>query len=56
MWKAIRHHLGLQQTNGVISWCEINEEATMYKKKIDGLTVGTHKSWAPSLLTLLTAH
>lgn len=42
--------------NGVISWCEINEEATMSKKKIDGHKVGTHKSGAPSLLTLLTAH
>lgn len=40
MWIAIRHNLGLHQMNGIINWYEINEEATMYNKRIDGLNVG----------------
>lgn len=57
MWTAIRHYLGLHQFNGIISWCEINEEATetMYERT-DGLKVGTGKLVAPSPLKLLIAH
>lgn len=57
MWTAIRRYLGLHQFNGIISWCEINEEATetMYERT-DGLKVGTGKLVAPSPLKLLIAH
>ena len=48
--------MGLHQSNGIISWCEFNENATKYKQRIDGLKVGTGKLEMPSSLKLLTAH